>query len=83
MYSKRYRDLVAVIVPITDKEIEFCFRFREWNRDDVAVVDTNWSIPSSSLLEIDAGEVKEAANLVLGLEHISPVCTGFDRAVCP
>lgn len=70
------RDLVAVIGPIANEEIKFRLWFGEGDSNDIAVDDTNRSKPSSGLVEVDGWEVEEAANLVLGLEHISPVCTG-------
>lgn len=76
------KDLVAVIKPVTDKEIKFGFWFGEGDGNDVAVDDTNRSKSSRSLVEVDGREVEEAANLVFGLEDISPVCTGLNRAVC-
>lgn len=69
------RDLVAVIIPITNEEIIFGLWCREGDGNDIAVDDTNSSKPSSSLVEVDGWKVEEAANLVLSLEHISPVST--------
>lgn len=75
-------DLVAIVAPIPDKEIEFVFGLRERDRDDIAVIDTNWPEPTGSFLEIDWREVEETADLVLGLEHVRPICAGLDWAVC-
>ena len=76
------QDLVAVIAPITDKEVEFGFRFGERDGNDIAVIDPNGPISVGGLVVVDWREVEEAAYLVLGLEHICPVCSGHYWAVC-
>ena len=70
-------------IPITDKKIKLGFGLEEGYFDNFAIVNTNWAEPATGLLEVDGGEVEEAAYLVLGLENISPVFTGPDRAVGP
>lgn len=74
--------LVTCLVPITNEKLEFGLRFGKWNSDDCAIVNSNWTKTSSSLLEIDGREVEEGANLIFQLEYISPIPTGLDWAIC-
>lgn len=65
--------LVALVVPVPDKEIEFILRLGEWDGDDGSVVDTDGPEPACYLLKVDRGEIEEGADLVLGLENVCPV----------
>ncbi|KAK7845535.1 cytochrome p450 710a11 [Quercus suber] len=70
------KDIVAIKYPMTNKKIKLSFWLGEGHSNDNTIVDTYGSKPSSSLVEVDGGEIEEAANLVLGLEHIIPVFAG-------
>lgn len=50
-------------------------------RDDLAVVNSNWPKAAASFMEVGGGKIEEAPDLVLRLEHITPVPTGLNWAV--
>lgn len=74
--------LETSVIPVTNEKIEFGFWFRKWYLDDRPVIDTNWTKSSSSFLEVERGKVGKSANLILELEHITPVFTWQNGAVC-
>ena len=74
--------LVTFLIPITNKNIKFSFWFGKGYFDYFPIINSNWPKPTTSFVEVDWGKIKEAPNSVLGLEHISPVLTGLDWAIC-
>lgn len=54
---------------------------REWDSDDLAVVDADRAEAAGSFVEVEGGEVDEGADLVLGLEHVCPIGAGSDGAI--
>lgn len=74
--------LVISFKPVTNKKIKFGFWFSERHENNIPIVDSNRSISSSNLVEINRGEVCKGANLIFGLKYISPVTPGFNRTVC-
>jgi len=74
--------LVATAVPVTNQKIKLCLRFWKRNAYHGSIVDSNWTKPSTSFKEIDGRKVRECANLVFGLEFISPIPARLDGAVC-
>lgn len=62
-------------MPIPYKEIKFCFWFGERHSDHIAIVDSNWTEPTRSLLKFGREEIEEASDLVFHLKHICPVPT--------
>lgn len=80
-WQKKTHYLVAVVIPVSNEKVVLRLGFGEGHIDDHAVVDADRSITSRRFLEVDGGEIEESANLILGLEHISPVCARQYRAV--
>ncbi|KAL6992802.1 hypothetical protein U1Q18_010918, partial [Sarracenia purpurea var. burkii] len=54
---------------------------REWYRNQWPAPDPNAAETSGGLVESKRREVKEAADLVLGLEDVSEILPGWDGAV--
>lgn len=74
--------LVVLVVPVSDEKGDVAIRLIEGHCDHVAVIDCESSIATGGALEVDRGEVEEAADLILHLELVRPVPTGGDGAVC-
>lgn len=73
---------VVLLVPVTGKYSKISSRWVERDRNDGAATNFDAAISSSGLVEVEGGEVKEAAYLVLHLKYVREVLTWWDRAVC-
>lgn len=73
--------LKTVVVPISNKKIKLAMWFRKWSWDYDPWIDSDRAKSSTSLVEVDGGEVRKGANLVFYSEYISPTRTGSDRTV--
>lgn len=73
--------LVIIPEPVPDEKIKLGFWFREGDKYDIAVVNTNRPISSSHLLHKDGREIGVSPNLIFGLENISPVCASLNGAI--
>lgn len=76
-------DLVVLIVPISNHYVVIIVWQIKRNGDDVTVIDADRPITPCSPLEVEAGEVEIAPNLILHLENVRPVPPRLYRAVRP
>lgn len=74
--------LVTRFIPVTNEKIEFGFWFQIWYLDDWTMMNPNRTKSPTSFEEIDGGKVGKSPNLILELEHISPVCKRLNGAIC-
>lgn len=56
--------LKTLIVPISDKKIKLAIWFKKRSRDHDPIINPDRAKSSTSLVEVDGGEVREGANLV-------------------
>jgi len=73
---------MILIVPIPDKKSDISIWFIEWHRDNITIVNNYTTITTGSSLEVSWREIEKASNLILDLELVSPVPTGWNRAIC-